>query len=157
MVKRSNQSRIFDIEKEVLPADFNDLLELKYGLCFVTGDVKFKYPTNKEDYIKQILQWICFQTETKRDIIYDDSINSFIDIRMCTEKYISDLSTDFGESTHTKGRITFGIHSNKRIKVLLNWAQYDDVYKKILPLLLLKTCLYNSRTPLCTGQNSEII
>ena len=55
---------------------------------FFTGDVKLTSPIAEEDYIKKILRRIGFTKEYKRDSFYDDSINSFSDIRMFTEKYI---------------------------------------------------------------------
>ena len=39
---------------------------------FVTGDVKVTAPITEKDSIKQILQWILFNTEEQRNTIYDD-------------------------------------------------------------------------------------
>ena len=64
---------------------------------FVTGAVKVNYPITDDDYIKEILKWIGITIEYQSDIIYDDSIKSFSDIRMFKDKYIQDLSTEFPE------------------------------------------------------------
>ena len=52
---------------------------------FLTGHVKVATLITVEDYIKQILRWIGFTTEEQRNIIYDDSIDSFSDIIMFTK------------------------------------------------------------------------
>ena len=54
---------------------------------FVTGHVKVTAPTTKGGPIKQILRWIGYNTDSQRESIYDDSIDSFSDIRMLTEIY----------------------------------------------------------------------
>ena len=71
--------------------------ERKENMAYVSvmGDVKVIVPIKVEDSIRQTLRWIGINTEEHRNSIYDDSIDSFIDIRMFAEKYISDLSTDF--------------------------------------------------------------
>ena len=99
----------------------------KIAYVFVTGDVKVTAPILVEYYIKQILQWIIFTTEEQSNIIYYDSINSFSDIIMFTEKDISDLSTDFSGRNQANGKIDFGMHITKWIKALLHWVQ--DFYR----------------------------
>ena len=71
--------------------------ERKENMAYVSvmGDVKVIVPIKVEDSIRQTLRWIGINTEEHRNSIYDDSIDSFIDIRMFAEKDISDLSTDF--------------------------------------------------------------
>ena len=76
-----------------------------------------------EDSIKQILRLIVFTTKEQRNSIYDDSINSFSDIRMFTETDISDLSTDFSGRTQANRKIHFGMCRTKRLKALLHWVQ----------------------------------
>ena len=94
---------------------------------FVTGGVKVTALITKEYYMNQILRWIEFITEDQRDIIYDDSINSFGDIKMFKEKYISDLSTDFSGRTWYNGETHFGMRRTKIMKALLHWVQ--DVFR----------------------------
>ena len=53
---------------------------------FVTGGVKVTALITKEYYMNQILRWIEFITEDQRDIIYDNSINSFGDFKMFKRK-----------------------------------------------------------------------
>ena len=91
---------------------------------FVTGDAKVTASIIVEDSIKQILWWIGFTTEEERNIIYDDPIKSFSDIRMFIEKYIYDLSSDIARRTQANGKIHFGMRRTKRMKALLHWVQY---------------------------------
>ena len=96
----------------------------KNGFFFVTGDVKVTAPITVEDYIKQILRWIGFTVEEQRNSIYNDSIDSFSEIIMFTEKDISNLSTDFAGRHQANGTINFGTHRTKRMKALIHWVQY---------------------------------
>ena len=43
---------------------------------------------------------------------------------MSTEKYISDLSTDFSGGNQANGKINFGIRRTKSMKGLPHWVQY---------------------------------
>ena len=87
------------------------------------GDVKLTVPITEESSIKKIPLWIGFNTESKRDIIYDDLIDSFIAIRMFTETFISDLSTEFGGRTQGNGKTNFGIRRTERTKAVIHWVQ----------------------------------
>ena len=42
---------------------------------------------------------------------------------MFTEKYISNLSTDFARRTQDNGKIHIGMRRTKRMKALLHWVQ----------------------------------
>ena len=86
---------------------------------FITGDVKLTATITVDYSINKILLWIGFTTKEQRNIIYDDSIDYFSDIIMFTEKYISDLSTDFSRRNQANGKIHFGMRITKRIKSLL--------------------------------------
>ena len=70
---------------------------------FLSGDVKVTAPITVDCSIKQILRCIGFTSEEQRNSIYYDSIDSFSDIRMFTEKDISDLSTDFTGRNQANG------------------------------------------------------
>ena len=94
---------------------------------FVKGDVTVTAPITLEDSIKQILRWIGFTTEEQRKRVYDDSIDSFSNIIMFTEKCISDLSTDFSGMTQANGMIHFGMRRTKRTKERIHWVQ--DFYR----------------------------
>ena len=63
----------------------------------------------------------------QRGSIYNYSMESFSDIRVLTEKYISDLSTDFFRRTQANGKMNFGMRRTKRMKALMNWVH--DVYR----------------------------
>ena len=43
---------------------------------------------------------------------------------MFTEKYISNLSTDFVRRTQDNGKINFGLRRTERIDALLHWVKY---------------------------------
>ena len=73
---------------------------MAYG--FVTGKVKVTASFTVKYSIKKILRWIGFTTEKESNSIYDDSIDSFSDIIMSTEKK-SNLSTDFSGRTRANG------------------------------------------------------
>ena len=70
---------------------------------FLSGDVKVTTLITVECSIKQIFRCIGFTSEEQRNSIYYDSIDSFSDIRMFTEKDISDLSTDFTGRNQANG------------------------------------------------------
>ena len=126
-------------------------------MCLLRVIFKVTAPTIVEYYIKTILQWIGCTAEEYRESIHDNSIDSFSDIIMFTEKYISNLSTDFSGRTQAIGKIHFGMRRKKRTKALLHWVKdFIIVSQEILPSLRrTKSCLSNSWTPLCTGQISE--
>ena len=42
-------------------------------------------PITNDDSIKKIILWILFTTEIQKNVIYDDSINSFSYIRIFSE------------------------------------------------------------------------
>ena len=75
------------------------------------------------DSIKEILRRKVFAAEEQRNSIYDDSIYSFSDIIMFTEKDIYSLSTDFSRLTQANERINFGMRRTKMMKELLDWVQ----------------------------------
>ena len=63
---------------------------------------------------------IGFNAEEQKKSIYHDSIDSFSDIKMFTEKHISDLSTDFAGRAQDNGKTNFGTCRTKRTKSLLH-------------------------------------
>ena len=78
--------------------------------------LKLTDPITVEDYIKKILRRIEFNTEYQRYSIYDDPINSFSGIRKLTEKYISDISTEFARRNQDNGNIRFDMRITKSTK-----------------------------------------
>ena len=88
------------------------------------GNVKVTAPITVEDYTKQILRWIGLTEEEQKNIICDDSIDSFSEIRMFTEEYISNLSTEFTRRTQDNGEIQFGVRRTKKMKALLHLVIY---------------------------------
>ena len=108
-------------------------LKREKSYVFVTGGVKVTAPITVEAFIKQIPWWIGFTTEEQRGSSYDDSIDSFSDTRLFTEKDVSDLSTDFSGRIWVNGKIKFGMRRTKRMKALLHWVQDFIASQKILP------------------------
>ena len=118
---------------------------------FVTGNIKMTAPIKEEYYINKILRWIGFNTKYQRDIIYNDSINSFSDTMMFTEKVIPDISTEFDGRTQVNGKMNFGVHRTKIMKALIHWVHnfkcisgYRTIFnlKKIVFIQQLDTALY---------------
>ena len=58
---------------------------------FFTIYVEVTYPIIDKHYIKLILPWVRSTTEGNRDIIYNDSIDSFSNITMFKEKGTFDI------------------------------------------------------------------
>ena len=59
----------------------------------------------------------------QRQAIQTHSIAIFSDVKMLTEKDITQLSTDFSSRTAANGRMNVGTRRTKRLKALLHWVQ----------------------------------
>jgi hypothetical protein len=90
---------------------------------YVQGGTEVVGPVNEEDSIKQMLHWVGFSDNTQKDEISGDSITTFSDIKIYTEKDISDMATDFAGRTAANGRIHFGMRRTKRLKAFAHWIQ----------------------------------
>eukprot|EP00957_Ditylum_brightwellii_P185523 14124955-Ditylum_brightwellii.AAC.1 len=90
---------------------------------YVQGGTEVVGPINEEDSIKQILHWVGFSNNTQKDEISSDSITTFSDSKIYTEKDISDMATDFAGMTVANGRIHFGMKRTKRLKAFSHWVQ----------------------------------
>ena len=84
-------------------------------------------PANTEDTIKQILHWIGFRTDDKREAVYEDAFETFEYIRNLTEKDISDMASNFSSRTQANGRFNFGTSRTKLLKSFTHWVQ--DFYR----------------------------
>ena len=81
----------------------------------------------EEDSVSQILHWIGFTIDAQREAIQDDAIAKFDDIKVLTEKDVTQLATDFASRTAANGRMSIGARRSKRLKALLHWVQ--DFYR----------------------------
>ena len=61
---------------------------------------------------------------------------------MFIEKYISDLSTDFGGRNQTIGKINFSMHRNKRMKSLLHWVHFFYRFSAYLTMVDLNKVMF---------------
>ena len=77
--------------------------------------------------IIQSLHWIGFRQNNQRQNIIDDSLGSFADIRMLSEKDITAMATEWAGRTPQNGRITFGVRRNKLLKGLTHCVH--DFYR----------------------------
>ena len=82
---------------------------------------------DEPDSMIQILHWIGFRTEPRRQSLIDDAFESYQDIRNLTEGDITTMASDFSGRTAANGRITFGTRRTKGLKSLTHWAQ--DFYR----------------------------
>ena len=81
---------------------------------FVTGGVKVNTTITEEDSMKKILRWIGFTKEDHWDSIYDDSVNSFRNIRMLIKNAFTVYHLTFTEGLRLMGRYTLGCTELKR-------------------------------------------
>jgi hypothetical protein len=89
----------------------------------VEGDDIVQDGINEADTIIQSLYWIGFRSNEQRVNIVEDSLGSFDDIRMLSEKDISAMATEWAGRTVVNGRITFGIRRTKLLKALTHWVK----------------------------------
>ena len=93
----------------------------------IQGDDNAPENLSELDTISQTLFWIGFRTDAQRNSIILDSIGSFEDIRMLSEKDITSMATEWAGRTANNGRIVFGTRRTKLIKALVHWVQ--DFYR----------------------------
>ena len=71
----------------------------------VDGDVVVEDGMTEANTIIQSLQWIGFRQQNQRQNIIDDSLGSFSDIRMLSEKDITAMATEWtAERDFVKGK-----------------------------------------------------
>ena len=75
----------------------------------VTGNVIVAAGLSEENTIHQVLHWIGFRRGDQRQSIIDDSLGSYDDIRMLSEKDVNAMATEWAGRTSNNDRITFGI------------------------------------------------
>ena len=95
---------------------------------FLTGTDTVPIGTNEANSIKHVTHWIGFVTSVQRTLVFNDSIGSWDDIRMFSEKDMNNMARDFAGRTATGGnRINFGIRRTKKLIGLAHWVQ--DFYR----------------------------
>ena len=77
--------------------------------------------------ILQVLHWIGFRIEAQRIAVFEDSFNSWDDVRLLTEKDADNMASSFASRSQNNGRIIFGTARTKRVKALIHWVQ--DTYR----------------------------
>ena len=93
----------------------------------VNGDNIAPDGLDETDTISQALFWIGFRIDNERNSIIQDSIETFADIRMLSEKDITAMATEWASRTANGGRIIFGTRRTKLMKGLVHWIQ--DFYR----------------------------
>ena len=94
---------------------------------FLIGNNDVAPGINMQDSILQILHWIGFRTVNLRDALVDDAFGSFEDIRLLSEKDISNMASEFASRTAQNGRIMIGTKRTKLMQALLHWT--EDFYR----------------------------
>ena len=88
---------------------------------FVDGADNTPDVMTEQEQILQILHWVGF-TDAQANRIYADSIQTYDDLLMASEKDIFNISKDYaGRPTGT--RINFGNRRIKRLKAVVHWTQ----------------------------------
>ena len=83
---------------------------------------------NEDDSIQQIIHWIGFVTPIQRTSVFNDSIGSWDDIRMFSEKDMNNMAREFaGIIAQSGARINFGIRRTKKLIGLAHLVQ--DFYR----------------------------
>ena len=99
---------------------------MAYG--FLNGNDTIPIGINEDNSIQQIIHWIGFTTPNQRTSVFNDSIGSWDDIRMFSEKDMNNMARDFaGRATGLGGRINFGIRRTKKLIGLVHWV--EDFYR----------------------------
>ena len=78
---------------------------------------------SEQDSLRQILYWCGFVNEAQINLLLDDGLESFSDVRVLTEKDISTMASSFSGRTATTGRFHFGTRRTKNLKALTHWVQ----------------------------------
>ena len=95
---------------------------------FLNGNDTIPIGINEDNSIQQIIHWIGFTTPNQRTSVFNDSIGSWDDIRMFSEKDMNNMARDFaGRAPQGGGRINFCIRRNKKLIGLAHWVR--DFYR----------------------------
>ena len=95
-------------------------------MALVLGNVVRAGPLTENENIRQSLHWIGFRTNAQRTSVVNDAFDSFIGIKMLTEKDITAMERDYGTRA-TAARIVFGTRRTKLLKAFVLWTK--DFYR----------------------------
>jgi len=82
---------------------------------------------SEEAVIKQVLHWIGFRSESNKNAIGDDGLQSFNDDKMTSEEDINAMATSFANRTAVNGRMFLGTRRIKYLKAFTHWIR--DFYR----------------------------
>jgi uncharacterized hydantoinase/oxoprolinase family protein len=91
-----------------------------------TGADRAPAGLNEEDTISQTLNWIGFVRDADRDRIMVDSLDTYTDIKMLSEKDVTAMAEDYQRRPAAE-RIVFGARRTKFMKALTHWIH--DFYR----------------------------
>ena len=80
-------------------------------------------PLTEEEQVEQILYWIGFIDDDKREAIRDDALRDYKDLENLTEKEIDTLSDSFQKKMSTDGKMTFGSRRTRYLKAASHWTR----------------------------------
>ena len=90
---------------------------------FVVGNTAVPSGISERNAIRQIVHWIRFIGQQNINAIVDDAFLGFSDIRVLTEKDITNMPSAFVLRTQADGRILFGTRRTKLLKALIHWNE----------------------------------
>ena len=93
----------------------------------VGGQVITTTNLSEEAIIKQVLHWIGFRSDTAKNSIVDDGLQSFNDIKQMSEEDINSMATSFANRTAVNGRMFLGTRRIKYLKSFSHWVR--DFYR----------------------------
>ena len=82
---------------------------------------------SEEAVIKQVLHWIGFRSESNKNAIVDDGLQSFNDVKTMSEEDIKAMATSFANRSAVNGRMFLGTRRTKYLKAFSHWIR--DFYR----------------------------
>lgn len=77
----------------------------------------------EEEQVKQILYWIGFTDDDKREAIREDALINYQDLGCIPEKEINTLRDSFQNKMSSDGKMTFGSRRTRYLKAASHWAR----------------------------------
>jgi len=95
---------------------------------YLVGDLVITASNPSEEaVIKQVLHWIGFWSESNKNAIVDDGLQSFNDVEMMSEGDIKAMARSLANRTAVNGRMFLGTRRTKYLKVFSHWIR--DFYR----------------------------
>jgi len=82
---------------------------------------------SEEAVTKQVLYWTGFRSDSNKNDIVDDGLQSFNDVKMMSEEDINAMTTSFANRTAVNGIIFLGTRRIKYLKAFTHWIR--DFYR----------------------------